>query len=362
MESRSIDLGLFTPRQAAQYDNDEKLAEVFGLMSQDTGPDGAHYVAASPFASEGLVCANCAFYEGPRGCEIVAGDIDPAGICKRWIIPATLVNAETAPMRSTQPQVDNIVRCAPFELRAAGDGGPGSMVGHFAVFNEWTHIRSMYEGDFMERIAPGAFAQVFASGQMPKVLFDHGGDPSVGNKVLGVPVMLTEDERGAAYEVQLHDTSYVRDLLPGLRSGQYGASFRFRVADERWAQPAVATPANPERLPERTITRIDPLYEFGPVTFPAYASATAGVRSGTDQFFDRLLSDPVFVAKLTDRLGDKVVGRMITDGKAGDAPGRQEAPKSDGHGANNGLHPSVLRARIEAIGLATPNIKKEVPR
>lgn len=360
MESRSIDLGLFTPRQAAQYDSDEKIAEVFGPMSQDTGPDGAHYVAVSPFAAEGLVCANCAFYEGPRGCEIVAGDIDPAGICKRWIIPESLIVPVAAPQRSADTVIDNIVRCAPFELRAAADGGPGVMSGHFAVFNEWTRISSFYEGDFMERVAPGAFTGVFQSGQKPKVLFDHGGDPSVGNKVLGVPIRLEEDARGAAYDVALHDTTYVRDLLPGLRSGQYGASFRFRVAEDRWVQPIVATAANPDRLPERTITRIDPLYEFGPVTFPAYAGASAGVRSGTDQFYDRLLGDPAFVAKLTTRLGENVVGRMIADGRASDAPKPQTAPQSDGRGAPNGVHPSVLRARIEAIRLANTNPQKGV--
>jgi len=35
---------------------------------------------------------------------------------------------------------------------------------------------------------------------------------------------------------------------------------------------------NPDALPERTIHEVE-LFEFGPVTFPAYAGATAGVRS-----------------------------------------------------------------------------------
>ncbi len=35
---------------------------------------------------------------------------------------------------------------------------------------------------------------------------------------------------------------------------------------------------NPDALPERTITDVQ-LFEFGPVTWPAYAGATAGLRA-----------------------------------------------------------------------------------
>lgn len=83
--------GVWTPRQAAQYKADEDLVEVFGKYDQGVGPDGAHYVAASPFPE--FKCANCAFFDGARQCEIVAGDIAPEGVCKRWIIPASLVGS-----------------------------------------------------------------------------------------------------------------------------------------------------------------------------------------------------------------------------------------------------------------------------
>lgn len=222
--------------------------------------------------------------------------------------------------------LDNLVRCVPLEYRAAADGGAGTMVGHFAVFDQWTEISSWYEGDFLERIAPGAFADVFKRGDAVKVLYDHGYDPQIGNKPLGQVKSLSEDKTGARYEVGLFDTSYVRDLLPALKAGELGASFRFRVAEHSVNEDPGASDHNPKGLAERTITRIDPLYEFGPVTFPAYAGATAGVRSGTDQFFDRLLTDARFVARLTERLGPNVVGRMIDDGKAGDAPLRHETP------------------------------------
>jgi hypothetical protein len=86
-----------TPRQAAIYGALEDVVEVFGQFDQTTGPDGAHYVEQSPFP--GMVCASCYFYEGPRACEIVAGDIAPEAICKWWLIPAELLAGAEQGMR-----------------------------------------------------------------------------------------------------------------------------------------------------------------------------------------------------------------------------------------------------------------------
>lgn len=207
---------------------------------------------------------------------------------------------------------DNLVRLnlAPIELRAKADAPGNTMFGHFAVFDRWTKIDSWFEGTFMERIARGAFRDAvtaWKAGQSNvRVLYDHGADPSIGNKPLGQITGLREDATGAAYEVDLFDASYVNDLKPALRAGQLGASFRFRVTGENWVEPKAASDANPDKLPERTITGVE-LFEFGPVTFPAYADASAGLRSGTDQFCDRLLSDPRFCAALAERTNGRVV-------------------------------------------------------
>lgn len=211
---------------------------------------------------------------------------------------------------------DNLLRAltvpAAAEFRDDTDGEAGIMTGHFAVFNEPTTIDSYYEGRFIERIAPGAFADTFeARGDQIRVLYDHGADPAIGNKPLGVPTVLREDKRGAYYEVELFDTAYVSELKPALRAGQLGASFRFRVTSEDWTEPTRASKTNPERLPERTITGIE-LYEFGPVTFPAYDSATAGMRSMTDEWFGRMLDDPEFAERLAARMGPKVFAQMIS--------------------------------------------------
>lgn len=156
--------------------------------------------------------------------------------------------------------------------------GDGHMVGHFAVFDQWTEIDSTWEGRFLERIAPGAFKKTIKENRdSVRVLFQHGHDPHIGDKALGVIESLAEDDQGAAYDVRLFDTSYNRDLIPGLEAGQYGASFRMQVTREDWVTEPKQSDLNPRALPERTIKEIR-LYEFGPVTFPAYQGADAGIR------------------------------------------------------------------------------------
>jgi HK97 family phage prohead protease len=175
-------------------------------------------------------------------------------------------------------------------LRTDGDGddGPlGTMTGYFSQFNTWYEVDSLFEGRFLEQVAPGATAQTIAEDRdSMRVLFDHGFD-SIGNKVLGPIETLEERAKGPYYEVPLFDTSYNRDLLPGLRAGVYGASFRMRVLDESWADEPKPSRRNPKGWPERTILRVK-VMEFGPVTFPANPKASAGVRSLTDPYYDRL--------------------------------------------------------------------------
>lgn len=184
----------------------------------------------------------------------------------------------------------------------AADAMP-TLTGHFAVFNEWTEINSSWEGRFMERVAPGAFDKTMSENtRSMRVLFDHGKDPSIGNKVLGPIDVLRADERGAYYEVPLFNTSYNKDLLPGLQAGSYGSSFRFKVMREDVQRNPERSEHNPEGIQERTILEAK-VMEFGPVAFPAYSGATAGVRSLTDEYIlSSLAEDPEKLAELLARL------------------------------------------------------------
>lgn len=193
--------------------------------------------------------------------------------------------------KSMTPDID-VVRAlaAPVELRAAmaADDGLGALVGYFSTFDVWYPVESKFEGRFLERAAPVAFSETIERDRaMMKVLFDHGNDPTIGNKVLGPIRDLRPDQSGARYDVPLFDTGYNRELLPGLRAGVYGASMRMHVQDDSWDKRPARSAHNPDGLPERTITRAT-VFEFGPVTFPANPSAKAGIRSMTDRYYDQL--------------------------------------------------------------------------
>lgn len=186
------------------------------------------------------------------------------------------------------PRTDLIRMAHGLELRAAADGDGRTLVGYAAMFNRETVINS-WEGQFIERIAPGAFKRTLKNnGDRVKVLFNHGFDPSIGDKPLGRAAVLREDDTGLYVEVPLSRTSYNDDLIALLQDGAIdGMSFRFSVPDggDQWDQPK-----RKGQLPVRTLTEVK-LHELGPVTFPAYQATTAGVRSRDDFSVWRQLPD-----------------------------------------------------------------------
>jgi hypothetical protein len=220
---------------------------------------------------------------------------------------------------NSQPPADNLVRSLTGQdvacLRDNGNGVEGrTLFGHFARFNEWAEINSIREGHFIEKINPGAFTRSFEDNRYRiKVLYDHGKDPQLGNKPLGRLVELREDDEGGYYEVELIDTPYNDEfVIPAARAGLLGASFRFSIPSggDQWKMRPGRSEHNPDGLPERTIDDTD-VFELGPVTWPAYEGATAGVRSGTDDFIDSLMHDPRFMARFIERAGLTVVERVL---------------------------------------------------
>ncbi|RKT49354.1 HK97 family phage prohead protease [Saccharothrix australiensis] len=245
----------------------------------------------------------------------------------------------------TLPDLDvvrtTLVACS---LRAAGDDGDGQeqddlglLDVRFSPFNSWYRISSWWEGDFLERTVPGAFKRTIAAHHAAsrvdahniKTLFNHGMDGFIGDKLLGEITELVEEPDSPRSTVRLWDTSYNRDLLPGLRARAYGSSFMFRVIKEEWDEEPGKSAHNPDGIPERTIKEVR-LFEAGPVTWPASPTASAGMRcvSATDAYYDHLARrDPARVTAMRSRLT-----ALRSDGPASRTPsstGPADSPPTD---------------------------------
>lgn len=242
---------------------------------------------------------------------------------------------------------------------AAADDEMPVMTVEFSRFDTWYEIDSWWEGRFLERTKKGAFKRTIKSlgPSGPKVLFNHGRDMQIHQKVLGVASILEERDTSPYMEVPLLDTSYNRDLVEGLRAGAYGSSFMFEVVQESWNNEPGSSDWNPEGLPERTITEVK-LFEAGPVTWPANPDATAGLRSGIDW----LMSD------LAERDGDQYqelvrsfeafralhgLGTPSKEGPAAPAAPDPQAPAPGTEPARHarGLTPAQRQRRMSLLGV-----------
>jgi hypothetical protein len=236
------------------------------------------------------------------------------------------------------------------EIRLSTDGQMPILEVRFSPYGVWYEIDSWFEGLFLERTVRGAFKKTMAEQRTAvRILFEHGYDMQVGNKVLAPVEDLREDADSAVAEGRLFDTSYNRDLLPGLEAGVYGSSFRFRVIKDEWNDDPGVSDYNPKGIPERTITEVR-LFEAGPVTFPANPDATAGVRSLTDMYWERVRSRD---QKVYDDLRARTVALRTPDRPAaatGTAPGVGAAPSTTDEPASGHSHRQSDVARAIRVG------------
>jgi hypothetical protein len=109
MERRDLNENfMWTGHQQALYAQLEDIADTFGQFDQTSGGDGAHYFTQNPFKAKGLMCANCAFYDGAQGCDLVSGVILPDALCKFWIIPVDLIQTRSVPLTIRQRELNLI--------------------------------------------------------------------------------------------------------------------------------------------------------------------------------------------------------------------------------------------------------------
>ena len=106
-----------TDKEKALYAAYEAVAGQYGEFT----PAEAHYMGGddNPWNAQGMNCANCVFFEGGGGCEILTEQVEPEGLCKLWVIPQGL-------MRHDAPAEKAVEALAKFTL-------PGGATYEFSV-------------------------------------------------------------------------------------------------------------------------------------------------------------------------------------------------------------------------------------
>ena len=156
-------------------------------------------------------------------------------------------------------------RCLPSsEMRIDQKGNEAAKIlGYAAVFNTWTDIG----GWFKESIKPGAFAKTIKENDI-RALMNHDENFVLGRNKSGT-LKLREDGKGLAVEIDPVPATWANDLLVSMRRGDVSQmSFGFMVNKAEMDYDK----------DERTLVDVT-LFDVSVVTFPAYPTTTAQVRS-----------------------------------------------------------------------------------
>lgn len=158
-------------------------------------------------------------------------------------------------------------RYIPMEnMETQEDGDDLYLEGYFAVFNS---VYELWPGA-TESIAPGAFDESVSDDV--RALYNHNTDIVLGRTSAGT-MELRQDSHGLWGRVRLNraDSDAMNAYARIARKDITGCSFGFDIA-------AQETDYREDGTVHWTITKVSPLYEISPCTFPAYQETTVSAR------------------------------------------------------------------------------------
>ena len=168
-------------------------------------------------------------------------------------------------MKNTKPEIERRSFSVK-ELRASEDSESRAVIGHAAVFD----VSSDPIGDFVERIAPGAFKDSIKVDDV-RALWNHNPENVLARTKSGT-LQLDGDAVGLAFEMDVAETQAGNDLLVSLRRGDVDEmSFGFITLEDEWTK-------EPDEMAIRTLKKVR-LMDVSPVTFPAYPDTDVATRS-----------------------------------------------------------------------------------
>lgn len=141
--------------------------------------------------------------------------------------------------------------------------------GYFARFDD---VYEVAEGA-TESIARGAFAEAI-KGDV-RALYNHNSDIVLGRTSAGT-LMLKETDEGLWGSILINqkDSQAMDAYQRIIRHDITGCSFGFSIPKD-----GEITTRKDDGSIHWTITRVDPLYEISPVTFPAYEATSIAARA-----------------------------------------------------------------------------------
>lgn len=225
------------------------------------------------------------------------------------------------------------VEVAGLELREGAADQPAQLVGHAAVFNQWTTINEWWGMGWEEMVAPGSFKKTIKE-QDIRALWNHDPNIVLGRNKAGT-LTLDEDEKGLAVTIEPPDSEWGRPVLEAVRRGDVsGMSIGFQVVKEEWTRPD--REKEPKARPKRTIKEAK-LFDVSPVTFPAFPQTDIAARGDeprgetddwlTNGFRFARLAEMGYPLVEEERAAVRRVGTFLMD-----VSGEPEAPEE---GANH---------------------------
>ena len=158
-------------------------------------------------------------------------------------------------------------RYIPFEKMETREEGEGLFLeGYFAVFNS---IYELWAGA-TESIAPGAFDDSVSDDV--RALYNHNTDIVLGRTSAGT-MEIRQDSHGLWGRIRINrsDADAMNAYARIARGDITGCSFGFDIA-------AQETDYRDDGSVHWTITKVSPLYEISPCTFPAYQETVVSAR------------------------------------------------------------------------------------
>jgi HK97 family phage prohead protease len=224
----------------------------------------------------------------------------------KWLDVARAIALKIDGPVSKEPEV----RVNSTQLEVRQDTADGmTFTGYASVFNS----ASEDLGGFIEYVAPGAFKRSLQSRNEIKLLWNHDtGEPLASLR--GGTMQLVEDKRGLKVTARLPNTTRGRDVAELLRTKVIDSmSFGFNVIRDSWSSDGKTRTLESVRLSEVSV-----------VSFPAYSSTTATVRSQPTINPDEL-ADALLKLESGEEL-DEAQATLITDvvGKLKSSPEAEE--------------------------------------